>query len=315
MEKRKLTLSIAPHINSPASVSRVMLLVILALLPAWAWGVYLYGLKALLLTTVCIFGAVASEMVVQKLRKRDVLVVKDLSAVLTGLLLAMVLPPGLPLIYAFLGSCFAVIIGKSIFGGLGFNIFNPALLGRAFLQMSFPVIMTTWVIPKGYNAVSSATPLALGKFDHIFLSAQKLFVGWHGGCLGESASVLLLIGGVILMLLKIVDYRIPISIFATVAVLAVAFNFITGGQSGSIPYHLFSGGMMIGAFFMATDMVTSPITSLGCILFGVGIGVVVMVIRVFGGLPEGMMFSILFMNAFVPLINRHTRPRILGSKK
>ncbi|MFC1771138.1 RnfABCDGE type electron transport complex subunit D [Candidatus Margulisiibacteriota bacterium] len=315
MSQNKLTLSISPHLNSPASVSKVMLLVIITLLPALGWGVYLYGLQAILLTLTCILGAVLSEMAVQLLRKRDIWVIKDFSAILTGLLLAMVLPPSLPLIYAFLGACFAIIIGKALFGGLGFNIFNPALLGRAFLQMSFPVVMTTWIIPKGVNTVSSATPLALGKFEQIFLSAKELFFGLHGGCVGEASALFLLLGGVLLMALRVIDYRIPISIFGTVAILAVLFSFITGGKSGDILYHFCSGGLMIGAFYMATDMVTSPLSPLGNILFGIGVGSVVMVIRVFGGLPEGVMFSILFMNAFVPLINRHTRPRILGDRK
>jgi Na+-translocating ferredoxin:NAD+ oxidoreductase subunit D len=316
MEKRKLTLSISPHINSQRSVTKVMFIVILTLLPALFWGFYLFGKNAVLLTAVCIISCMAGEMFVQLLRKRDIWVVKDLSAVLTGILLAMILTPSFSLVYASLGSLFAIIVGKCLFGGLGYNIFNPALIGRAFLQMSFPLLMTSWTIPKVVQAISEATPLALGKFEGQFLFAIKdLFFGFQGGCIGETSAFLLLIGGLVLAILKIIDYRVPVAILSTVAILAFIFSYLTGGTSGTILYHLFSGGLIIGTFFMATDMVTSPITPLGNIIFGVGIGAVVMVIRVFGGLPEGVMFSILFMNAFVPLINRHTKPKIFGEKR
>jgi electron transport complex protein RnfD len=316
MEKRKLTLAISPHINTRDDVQRTMGLVILALLPALIWGFVIFGMKAIVLTITTISGCIFGEVVVQALRKRDVWVIKDLSALLTGILLAMVLSPALPPYLGFLGAVFAIIVGKGVFGGLGYNIFNPALLGRAFLQMSFPVAMTTWAIPKIWKvqAVSAATPLAVGKFEQVFMGPMKLFFGLHGGCIGETSALLLVLGGLFLAYKRIIDIRVPVAIFSTVAVLAFLFNLILGGTAGSILYHWLSGGLMIGAFFMATDMVTSPITPKGNIIFGIGIGFVIMVIRVFGGLPEGVMFSILFMNAFVPLINRHTKPKILGAK-
>jgi len=308
----KFTLSISPHLRSKQNVDSAMRWVILALLPAWVWGVYLFGMSVVWLTFVCVLGCVAGEMLVQVLRKRSLCVVKDGSAILTGLLLAMVLPPALPLSVAFMGALFAILIGKAVFGGLGFNIFNPALLGRAFLQVTFPILMTTWTAPWLVDAVSSATPLAMGKFDHSFTSVMTLFMGAHGGCVGETSAFLLLLGGLFLIIMRIVDYTVPVSIFGAVAVMAIVLNLFTGGTSGSVLFHLCSGGLMIGAFFMATDWVTSPITKKGSIVFGIGIGVIVMIIRVLGGLPEGVMFSVLLMNACVPLINRHTRSKIFG---
>jgi Na+-translocating ferredoxin:NAD+ oxidoreductase subunit D len=315
MQKRKFTLAIAPHINTQEDVSKTMLLVIYALLPALGWGFYIFGLPAFWLTATCIIGAVSAEMLMQYMRKRDIWVVKDLSAVLTGILLAMTLSPLLPLWAGFLGSWFAIIIGKALFGGLGYNIFNPALLGRAFLAISFPLLMTNWTVPiinTDLSAVTTATPLALSKFEHIFTSLQTLFFGMHGGCLGETSALFLLLGGLFLVYKKVIDFRVPVSIFTAVAVMTVVLNFFTQGQAGTIFYNVFAGGLMLGAFFMATDLVTSPVTPFGNIIFGLGIGIIVMVIRVLGGLPEGVMFAILFMNGLVPLINRHTWPRRLG---
>jgi Na+-translocating ferredoxin:NAD+ oxidoreductase subunit D len=316
-ENKKFNLSIAPHLGTTENVPKTMGVVILALLPALFWGFYLFRLPAVLVTITCIIGCVTAEMFVQYLRKRDLFVVKDLSAVLTGILLAMVLPPSLPLWAALLGSWFAIIIGKSLFGGLGFNIFNPALLGRAFLQMSFPVMMTTWATPIIYKtkAVTSATPLALGKFEGVFTGVKELFFGLHGGCIGETSAFLLLLGAIVLVYKKIIDIRLPLTILASIAILSTAFNLIPGVAVGSVFYNWFAGGVIIGAFYMATDMVTSPLTVKGKVIFGIGIAIVVMVIRAFGGLPEAVMFSILFMNAFVPIINRHTRPSILGERK
>jgi Na+-translocating ferredoxin:NAD+ oxidoreductase subunit D len=317
MEKRKFTLAIAPHINTSEDVNKVMRLVIYALLPALGWGFYIFGLKAVFVTLTCILGTVSAEMLIQYLRKRDIWIIKDGSAVLTGILLAMCLTPNLPLWAAFLGAWFAIIIGKALFGGLGYNIFNPALIGRAFLAISFPLLMTNWAMPitRNIQAVTNATPLALSKFEHFFTSLQTLLFGMHGGCIGETSALFLLLGGLFLAYKKIIDLRVPLSIFGAVAVMTVILNYFTQGAAGSIIYNFFAGGLMIGAFFMATDLVTSPITPRGSIIFGVSIGVIVMIIRVLGGLPEGVMFAILFMNAFVPLINRHTWPKIFGAKK
>ncbi|MCP4049775.1 MAG: RnfABCDGE type electron transport complex subunit D [bacterium] len=315
MENRKFTLSISPHLNGNESVPATMLSVIIALIPALLWGFYIFKLPAIMVTIVCILGCISAEMFVQKLRKRNMWIIKDYSAVLTGILLAMVLPPAIPLWCALLGSWFAIIIGKSLFGGLGYNIFNPALLGRAFLQMSFPVLMTTWSSPviSGVEIVSSATPLAMGKFEKVFAGAKELFFGFHGGCIGETSAFLLLLGAAYLLIKGVIDLRIPLATLITIALFAVVFALIPGVEPGSIFYNWFAGGVIIGAFYMATDMITSPVTHKGKIIFGFGIGTVIMIIRVFGGLPEAVMFSILFMNGFVPIINRHTRPRILGT--
>lgn len=311
----RLTLSTSPHLSSHRDVRRVMYIVILTLLPALFWGFYLFRTPAVIITLTAIIGCLAAEMFMQWCRKRSIWVIKDGSALLTGILLAMVVSPAVPPWQVFMGGVIAIVIGKALFGGLGYNIFNPALLGRAFLQMSFPVAMTTWINPNNVSAVSTATPLALGKFEGVFTQISTLFFGVHGGCIGETSSLLLILGGVLLIVLKIVDFRIPVSIFATMAACAYIFNLIPGVHAGSILYNWFAGGAMLGAFFMATDMVTSPMTSKGKIIFGIGIGAVIMLIRVFGGLPEAVMFGILLMNGFVPIINRHTRPRILGDTK
>jgi len=233
--------------------------------------------------------------------------IMDGSAALTGLLLALCLPPSFPFFAAILGSIFAITIGKQIFGGLGYNIFNPALVGRAFLAAAFPVHMTTWT-------VTSATPLAAMKFSHQLTPYWKLLMGNVGGCIGETSALLLLLGGIILTLPG-KRWQIPLSYLGTVFVLGGIFWLINPAQYPDPLFHLLAGGLMLGAWFMLNDPVTSPITKKGMVIFGLGAGILVVVIRLFSGLPEGVMYSILIMNAFVPLINRYTRPRILGRKK
>lgn len=303
-----------PHVNSgPGDIPKTMLLVNLALLPALFFGFYLYGLPAVLLTLTCIFGTLSAEMFCQYLRKDSLWRITDFSAVLTGILMAMILPPHISLFLAFLGAWVAIIIGKALFGGIGYNIFNPALVGRAFLGISFPVAMTTWVNPQIVSAVTTATPLALNKWENTTTIIKTLIIGTHSGCMGESSTMLLLLGGIFLIALRIVDFRIPFSILGSTAIFAFISNLVSNGTTGSVMFHLCSGGLMIGAFFMATDMVTSPVTPLGKIIFGMGIGILVMIIRLWGGLPEGVMFCILIFNGLTPLINRHTRPSILGT--
>ncbi|PIS29738.1 electron transporter RnfD [Candidatus Saganbacteria bacterium CG08_land_8_20_14_0_20_45_16] len=303
-------LSPAPHIRDNKSVTIIMCVVMLALLPATLGGVYFFGWSAAILVLLSVISAVATELVMNKMMKREVSIM-DGSAALTGLLLALCVSPSLPYYQVVFGAIFAIIIGKQLFGGLGFNVFNPALVGRAFLAAAFPVHMTTWANAfayRGLDAVTQATPLAAMKFSGQGTSYLALFYGNVGGCIGETSVLLLLLGGLYLLYKGIIDWRIPISYLGTVAVLSFVFK-------ADPIFHLLAGGLLLGAFFMATDYVTSPITAKGMWIFGIGAGILVVIIRLFSGLPEGVMYSILFMNAFVPLINRYTRPRILGRKK
>jgi electron transport complex protein RnfD len=307
----------APHVRDKASVPKLMYTVIFALLPAVLAGIYFFGLRALFLIIICVVTAVVTEYFMHKIMRKEVSA-NDWSAVVTGLLLALCVSPELPYFAAILGAIFAIAIGKQLFGGLGFNIFNPALVGRAFLAAAFPVHMTTWVSPlarRGAEAISSATPLALMKFQQISTPYWNLLMGNISGCIGETSALLLLLGGLFLVWRGIINWRIPASYLGTVAVLGGIFWMVNPAQYPDPLFHLLAGGLMLGAWFMATDLVTSPLTSKGMWIFGVGAGILAIVIRLFSGLPEGVMFSILIMNAFVPLINKYARPRILGMKK
>ena len=307
-------LSTSPHMATTDNVPKIMWTVIAALTPAVVFGAYNFGFSVLLTIMASVIAAVATEFVINKMRGRESSVA-DGSAVLTGLLLAITLPPSFPSAYAAVGAVFAIAIGKQIFGGLGYNIFNPALLGRAFLQASFSVKMTTWTAPVTIDAVTTATPLGLFKFEKVMTPYFNMFMGKIGGCIGETSALLIIIGGVYLLLKKYADWRIPVSYLGTVLVLGGLLWLINPGQYPDPVFHLFSGGLMLGAFFMATDMVTSPVTQKGTWIYGIGMGAVLIIIRLFGGLPEGVMYSILFMNAFVPLINRYTRPKFFGEVK
>jgi electron transport complex protein RnfD len=219
-----------------------------------------------------------------------------------------------------LGSIVAITIGKHVFGGLGYNIFNPALLGRAFLQASFPVAMTTWTNPNtiqltNVDAVTTATPLGLFKFEGVLTKHFDLLFGNIGGSLGETSAIAIIIGGVFLIVMRYADWRIPVSILGTVIVLAALFWFIDPVKYPDPLFHILSGGLLLGAFFMATDMVTSPVTVKGSWIFGIGAGIILVMIRNYGGLPEGVMYSILLMNSLTPIINRYTRPRYFGEPR
>jgi len=307
-------LSTSPHMATTDNVPKIMWTVIAALMPAVVFGAYNFGFSVLLTIMASVIAAVVTEFVINKMRGRESSVA-DGSAVLTGLLLAITLPPSFPKAYAAVGAVFAIAIGKQIFGGLGYNIFNPALLGRAFLQASFSVKMTTWTLPVTIDAVTTATPLGSFKFEKVMTPYFDMFMGKIGGCIGETSALLIIIGGVYLILKKYADWRIPVSYLGTVFVLGGVLWLINPEQYPDPVFHLFSGGLMLGAFFMATDMVTSPVTQNGTWIYGIGMGAVLIIIRLFGGLPEGVMYSILFMNAFVPLINRYTRPKFFGEVK
>jgi electron transport complex protein RnfD len=312
MEQYPLVLSTSPHVKNNETVRKIMVSVIVTLLPAAAFSVYQFGLYTLVMYVVSIATCLAAEWVVVMLRKRP-FSLGDGSALITGILLVMVLPPKFPLYGVILSAFVAIVIGKQIFGGLGYNIFNPALIGRAFIAATYPVQISSWTIPKiGFDAISQATPLAHMKFDGITTPISPLFFGTVGGSIGETSAFLLLVGSVYLGVKKYIKWRIPASIFVTVFVLGEIFHLINPDKFPGPVFHLFAGGLMIGALYMATDMVTSPLTKKGSVIFGCAIGVLIIVIRLFGGLSEGVMYAILFMNAFVPLINRATKPRVFG---
>ncbi|GLI50508.1 MULTISPECIES: RnfABCDGE type electron transport complex subunit D [Tepidanaerobacter] len=305
MEDYNLIVTSSPHIHSGESTSKIMLTVAAALLLPTIGSIYFFGPRALALVIVSSVAAVITEAIFQKLRNRPI-TIKDGSALVTGMLLALNLPPGLPYWMAAVGAVVAISLGKQIYGGIGANPFNPALIGRVFLMVSFTGPMTTWINP--VDGTTGATPLSLMKMQGISTDYMKLFLGNVGGSLGETSALLIIIGGLFLIFKGYADWRIPASYLGTVAILSLIL--------GRDPiFHLLAGGLMLGAFFMATDMVTTPITKKGKIIFGIGAGFFTVLIRFFGGYPEGVSFSILLMNAFTPIINRFTVPRIYGEVK
>lgn len=297
----ELVISSSPHITSEESIPRIMYSVVIALVPAMVGAIYFFGVRALALILVSGGAALATETIFQAARKKEI-TVWDGSALVTGLLLALNLPPTLPLWMAAVGAIVAIALGKQVFGGLGHNPFNPALIGRVFLFITFPVQMTTWVL----DGKTMATPLGLMKFEGRLTPYADLFIGKVGGSIGETSVLLLLIGATYLLYKRYIDWRIPVGFLGTVAILT--------GVLGQNPlFHLMAGGLVLGAFFMATDMVTSPVTRLGRWIFGIGAGIIVVVIRLYGGYPEGVSFAILLMNAITPLLDKYTRPRVFGT--
>lgn len=301
-----------PHVRSKESIQSIMRDVIIALAPACVAGVYFFGMKALMLMAAAVFSAVFFEWLYQKLMKKPI-TISDLSAVVTGLLLAMNLPASAPLWVAVVGSAFAIIFAKQLFGGLGQNFINPALAGRAFLLASYPTEMTTWTSAGnfGADAVAVATPLAQLKSGVVpDASFVDVLVGNVGGCIGETCALALIAGGIYLIARHVISWKIPVLYIATVFVLTAAI----GRDGMRIPaYELFAGGLMLGAFFMATDYASSPVTPKGQIIFAIGCGLLTTLIRIFGGYPEGVSYSILIMNLCVPLIERFTEPKIFGA--
>ena len=330
-EDPHLLLQSAPLLRQQLTTPAAMKDVWIALLPATAASLWFFGLSALLIILTSIAGAILTEWVFTDKEKRR-FAISDTSAGLTGLLIALTLPPGLPLWMAFLGGCVSIGLGKVVWGGLGANIFNPALLGRAFLLGTFPIAMTTWGAAGGpgeffqihssnlalpfmqsqVDAMSAATPLGLMKFEQQGTALWPLFTGNTAGSIGETSALFLLLGGIYLLLRRGIDWRIPAAIFLTAALFSFIMFLTDGDKYPSPLFTLFSGGLLLGAFFMATDPVTSPLTPRGCWIFGIGIGFLVVLIRLFGGLPEGMLYAILLMNAATPLIDRYTQPKIFG---
>lgn len=319
-----LTVSPAPHMHTSDSVTRIMLRVIIALLPALAWGTYIFGLRALLVCLVCSASAVGFEALCQWLLKRPI-TISDLSALVTGLLLGLNLPVTAPWWMAVVGSAFAIIVVKQIFGGLGKNVFNPALAARVFLCLAWPSQMTFFTAPgdrltfSAADAVASATPLASLKHGSFPADASvtDMLLGRCGGTIGEVSALLLLLGGVYLIIRKVISWQIPVSFIGTVAL--VTFALPAAGFSSSrldfMLYEVLAGGLILGAVFMATDYVTSPVTPVGRLIFGAGCGLIVVFIRYFGGYPEGVSFSILIMNSLVWYIECVSRPRVFGGVK
>lgn len=300
-----------PHVRSKESIQSIMRDVIIALVPATAAGIYYFGLRALILIVAAIISAVFFEWLYEKITKKPV-TINDLSAVVTGLLLAMNLPASAPVWVAIVGSAFAIIFAKQLFGGLGQNFINPALAGHAFLLASYPTEMTTWVVPNGLaaDAATYATPLAQLKNGTLDASLGQLVLGQVGGTIGETCAIALIIGGIYLLYKHVISWKIPVIYIATVFILFA----VIGRHGMRMPLQeIFAGGVMLGGIFMATDYASSPVTPKGQVIFAVGAGLLTYLIRTFGGYPEGVSYSILIMNCCVPLIERFTEPTIFGA--
>lgn len=310
--ERLLVVSSSPHIHAPLDTRKIMGWVLAALAPAGIAGVYFFGVRAAIVMAVCVVSCVLFEYIWETATHRPN-TCGDLSAAVTGLLLAYNLPPTIPFWMAVLGSLFAIIVVKQFFGGLGRNIVNPALAARAMMLSSWPVPMTTWTI----DGVSGATPLALIKAGAVdkLPSLADVFIGHVGGCIGETSALALLIGFAILLYKDIIKWQGPVIYMAVAALLCAAFGAIAGKPPVQPVYELFIGGLCLGAIFMATDYTTTPITLRGQMIFAAGCGLLTALIRTFGGYPEGVSYSILIMNLTVPLIDRVTKPRIFGEVK
>jgi len=319
-----LYLSSSQHIHSGETTERIMRLVIYALLPAVLVSLYFFGLPALSVMLICRLGCVGFEALANKLMKQP-LTIRDGSALLTGILLALNLPPSSPWWISLLGSGIAILIGKMIYGGLGYNPFNPALVARVVLLISFPVQMTRWTAPAplttGFDAVTAATPLGDVKMA-VMLTGQlpeavnsglfNYLTGNMAGCLGEVSALALLAGGLFLIYKKVITWHIPVSYIGSTLGIAGIFWLADPSKYANPVFHLLTGGLVLGAFFMATDMVSSPVTYKGMLIYGFGCGLLTILIRLFGGYPEGVSFAILLMNAATPLIDRYCRPTIYG---
>ncbi len=322
----KLLISPSPHIHSGDSIEKNMYGVLIALIPAFICSVVFFGMGAIIVTLTSVIACLFFEYVIQKFILKRQPTIWDGSALITGVLLAFNVPSNLPVWIIIIGALVAIGIGKMSFGGLGCNIFNPALVGRVFLLISFPVQMTTWPLAQGFNssyvdAATGATPLSLLKeavksgqsvnsvlTDDGFVGYGNMLLGNMGGSLGEVAAFALLIGFAYMLVRKIITWHIPVTIFLTVFIFSGILNVCNPEQFANPLFHLLSGGLMLGAIFMATDYVTSPMSHKGMIIYGAGIGVLTVLIRQFGAYPEGMSFAILIMNAFTPLINRYCKP-------
>ena len=341
---KRLVLSSSPHISTGESVRKIMSKVLVAMLPACAAGIWFFGLRALLVIILCTVFCIGAEALWCLLAKKPVMpTIGDCSAAVTGVLLALNLPPAVPWYVPLIGAFLAIWLGKQVFGGLGCNPFNPALVARVGLLIAIPAIMTTWTPPRGMDAkypnarefrtsvdaTTCATPLGVagqkkkivGRTDEArrnFTCVSnprlllRLFIGQRGGCIGETCAPALILGAFILIAFNLINWRVPLCFAGTVMVISGVVNFFMPGVTPPPLFHLLTGGLLLGAIFMATDMVTCPITGSGCVAFAIGCGVLTSVIRIWGNYPEGVSFSILFMNALVPLIDRWCTDRPFG---
>ncbi|KAA6183793.1 RnfABCDGE type electron transport complex subunit D [Thiohalocapsa marina] len=344
MPAKPIEIRTSPHLKRAMSVDRIMRSVVIALLPICAFSIYQFGLSALLLILTTTAVAMATEWLFARLSGQGN-TLTDWSVVITGILLALTLPPGFPLWMAAVAAFVGVALGKALFGGLGFNVMNAALVGRAFVQAAFPVAITTWtpafapgrfteVIPSTLtmpfmqpvpvadwiaglqlDAWSGATPLALQKFQQIEPPVTEVFTGMIAGSAGETSALLILLCGLWLAFKRVLDWRIPVAVMAGAALTALPFWLLDSSANPSPGFVLFTGGLMLGAWFMASDLVGSPVTVSGMVIYGVFIGALTVIIRLFGGLVEGVMYAILLANAAAPLISSWTQPKVYGAVK
>ncbi len=343
IDNQNVVIHTSPHIHQPPGVESIMRNVVYSLLPLCAWSIYVFGISALALIIITTAACLLTETSFCKLANKNN-TINDFSAIITGILLALTLPPGFPLWMAAVAGFIAISMGKILFGGLGYNILNPALVGRAFVQAAFPVAITTWTpaftpnrfvefIPSTWtfpfaipvsttewsnsavDGFSGATPLALQKFEQTTTDTMQLLIGTTSGSIGETSVILILICGGYLALRQMMDWRIPAAIVLSTYLFAGLFYLFDTTQFPDPLFHLLSGGLMLGAVYMATDMVASPTTPLGVWIYGAIIGFLTVIIRLFGGLPEGIMYAILLGNAASPLIAQMTQPRIYGAHR
>ena len=330
MSNQPIIVSASPHVHSDRTSKKLMYDVVIALIPAFLVSIYVFGIGALIVTSVAIASCLLFEYVIQKYLLKAEVTITDGSALITGILLAFNLPSNLPIWMVIVGGLVAIGVAKLSFGGLGFNIFNPALVGRVFLLVSFPVQMTMWPTAIENNttvvdAVTGATSLGtikeglmagdtMTEISTRLPPAIDMLFGFTGGSLGEMSGIALLLGGLFLIIRKVISWHIPIILLITMAFMTGIFWFLNPEQYANPLIHILSGGAILGAFFMATDLVTSPMTKKGMVIFAIGIGIITVLIRLFGAYPEGISFAILIMNAFVPLINKYFKPRRFGTK-
>ncbi|MCO5724585.1 RnfABCDGE type electron transport complex subunit D [Robiginitalea marina] len=330
MSDQPIIVSASPHVHSERTSKKLMYDVVIALVPAFLVSLYVFGFSALIVTAAAVVSCLFFEYLIQRYLLKTEVTIADGSALITGILLAFNLPAGLPVWMVVIGSLVAIGVAKLSFGGLGYNIFNPALVGRVFLLVSFPVQMTLWPTAVENNAslvdaMTGATTLGLIKegvqFGETMTAispnlppVQDMLLGITSGSLGEMSALALILGGVFLIARKVISWHIPVTVLATIAVMTGIFWWADPEHYANPLIHVLSGGAILGAFYMATDLVTSPVTKKGMVVFALGIGAITVVIRLFGAYPEGISFAILIMNAFVPLINRYFKPRRFGSR-
>ncbi len=334
MLPRTLHISTSPHIAKDISTDTIMFHVVLALLPVCAFAIYAFGLSALMVILASIVGCVLTEHMLCRLSRQES-TVNDWSAVITGILLGLTLPPGFPAWMAFFGGVLGIALGKFIFGGLGYNVFNPALVGRAILQAAFPVAITTWsssFLPERFlvfssstfalpfmepniDGISGATPLAAWKFDKMLTDTSDLAFGLISGSTGETSALVIILGGIYLVWRGMMNWRTPLAVLGSAFLFSSVLYMIDPANYAPPMFMMCSGGLMLGAVFMATDMVASPITPLGVWIYGAIIGLLTIIIRVWGGLPEGVMYAILIANAISPHIDHVIQPRVYGTTK